>query len=185
MCHLSFFLMYCICQDCLCCQTASFWARSEPPHNFCNNNKKIYFTFPVFIMMYSVNNLGKCTVIKKNVLNKIWLSLKIKSATSVGWSSLEKTCFERGTFNSTTVSFWFNSATKNMSQLIHIHVQYSGWQTAIKDAEKPIELKAFTHTKQLSGHRSPKCYFPGARVGLESFSFLLETRLTVKLFTSG
>lgn len=72
-----------------------------------------------------------------------------------------------------------------MSQLIHIHVQYSGRQTAMKVRET-YRIKSFYSYKTTQWSRiSQKSPLPEPEFNLESFSFLLETRLAVELFTSG
>lgn len=83
----------------------------------------------------------------------------MKQATFIRWASF-KTCFFffliKGTFNSTTVSIWFNSATKINSLTNTCNtVDYKlPWKLP-----KLIESKPFmVVTKQLSGHTSPKIY---------------------------
>lgn len=56
------------------------------------------------------------------------------------------------------VSFWFNSATKNMSQLLNKHVQYSWWQTAMKVAETHRIKTFYSYKTTQWSHISQKTF---------------------------
>lgn len=143
--------------------------------------RKIYSQWLV-CSMCSVRNLGKCTLnYKRKVLNKLfWLSWKIKGATWVRRASFKgHLILPQCHFGSTVPQrTWANSFTYTCNTV----GDKLPWKFV-----KPIESKAFTRTKQLSGHASPKSFFSPLEpeFNLESFSFLLETRLAVELFTSG
>lgn len=114
------------------------------------------------VVLCSVRNQGKCTLnCERKALNKHFDFVKNEVCHLNLMGFLQNVFWKEG-YLILPVSFWFNSATKNMSQLINKHVQYSGWQTAMK-VVGTCRIKTFYSYKTTQWLHISQKIFPWSR----------------------